>query len=127
MVKQDGIYRCSVCGNVVAVIEAHEPNIVCCNKEMELLEPKGIEQEGKEKHVPVIEIEGDKVKVKIGSIPHPMEEKHFIVFVRLLKDGKTIAGKRLYPGQAPAVEFCIEDTSGITAIEYCNVHGLWKS
>lgn len=127
MVKQDGIYKCSVCGNVVAVVLAFEPPLVCCGQEMELLEPKGMEQEGKEKHVPIIEIEGNKVKVKVGSVPHPMEEKHFIVFVRLLKDGKTIAGKRLYPGQKPEVEFYVEDTEGLTAIEYCNVHGLWKS
>jgi superoxide reductase len=94
---------------------------------MTLQEPKGAEQEGNEKHVPVMEIEGSKVKVKVGSVPHPMENEHFIVFVRLIKDGKTIVGKRLYPGQKPEVEFCVEDPSGLTALEYCNVHGLWKS
>lgn len=127
MVKQDGIYKCGVCGNVVAVVIAFKPQLVCCGQEMILQEQIGADQEGNEKHVPVIEIEGDKVKVKVGSVPHPMEQEHHIVFVRLMKDGKNIAGKRLYPGQKPEIEFCVEDTAGITAIEYCNVHGLWKS
>ncbi len=128
MAKQDGIYKCEICGNVTAIALAFEPSLICCGQEMTLQEPKGADQEGKEKHVPIIEIEGNKVKVKVGSVPHPMEEDHFIVFVRLLKDGKTIVGKRLYPGQTPEVEFHVEGgAEGITALEYCNKHGLWKS
>ena len=126
MAKQDGIYKCDICGNVVSMVLAKEPNVVCCGQEMTLQEPK-TEEEGNEKHVPIMEIDGNRVKVKVGSVPHPMEENHFIVFIRLMKDGKLIAGKRLYPGQKPELEFIVEDPTGLTAYEYCNVHGLWKS
>jgi superoxide reductase len=128
MVKQDGMYKCEVCGNIISVVLAFEPPLVCCGQEMTLQEPKGAAEEGNEKHVPVMEMEGNKVRVKVGSVLHPMEEDHFIVFVRLFRDGKTIVGKRLYPGQEPIVEFYVEGgTEGITALEYCNKHGLWKS
>ena len=127
MAEQDGIYKCSVCGNVVSVIEAHEGTLVCCGQDMSLLEVKKPEQEGKEKHVPIIKVEGNKVTVKVGSVEHPMEEKHFIELIQILKDGKVIAEKRLYPGQKPMVLFELEDAQGITAREYCNIHGLWQS
>ena len=127
MVKQDGIYKCSICGNVVSVIEAHNPAIVCCGQDMDLLEVKTSEQEGKEKHVPVIEIEGNKVTVKVGSVPHPMEDGHYIEFIQILKDGNVIAGKRLTSGEKPETTFCLQDAEGISARELCNIHGLWKS
>ena len=126
MAKQDGIYKCNICGNIVSVIEAHQGELVCCGQPMELLEEK-TQEEGKEKHVPVVEIEGNNVKVKVGDVPHPMEPEHHIVLIQLVKDGKIIAGKRLKPGQKPEAEFCLENTDGITARELCNVHGLWTS
>ncbi len=126
MVEQ-GIYKCAVCGNTVSVVEPHPPEIVCCGQQMNLLEPKTIEEEGKEKHVPVIESEGDKVVVKVGSAPHPMEGSHFIELIQLLKGGKVVAEARLYPGQKPEAVFFVEDASGLEAREYCNVHGLWRS
>lgn len=127
MAKQDGIYKCALCGNVVSVLEAHDGELVCCGQPMNLLEEKTAKLEGKEKHVPIVEINGNKVKVKIGSIPHPMEEKHLIEIVQILQNGKVIAEKRLSAGQKPEVEFCIENTKGIKARELCNVHGLWTS
>jgi superoxide reductase len=127
MVKQDTIYKCGVCGNVVSVIEAHEGTLSCCGQKMVLLEEKTAKMEGKEKHVPVIEIKAGKVTVKVGSIPHPMEDGHWIELVQLLRKGKVIAEQRLYPGNKPDAEFCLKDTAGITARELCNIHGLWKS
>ena len=126
MAEKNGIYRCNVCGNIVSMLVAKEPNVVCCGQPMELLKEK-TEEEGNEKHVPVIEINGNNIKVKIGSVPHPMEDAHYIVLIQLIRDGKVVAGKRLYPGQTPEAEFCLENTEGITARELCNVHGLWKS
>ena len=127
MAEKNGIYKCEVCGNIVSVLDAHQGELVCCGQPMKLLEEQTKEQEGKEKHVPILEINGNNVKVKVGSIPHPMEEKHWIILIQVIKDGKVVAGKRLYPGDKPEAEFCLEDTEGITARELCNVHGLWKS
>lgn len=127
MTEKNGIYKCEICGNVVSVIEAHGGELVCCGKAMVLFEEKAIEQEGNEKHVPIVEVDGDKVKVKVGSVPHPMEEGHFIELIQILKDGEIVAEKRLKPSDAPEAEFCLENTEGITAREVCNLHGLWKS
>lgn len=128
MAEQDAIYKCMVCGNVVEVLEAHQGTLVCCGKDMIKQEPKGKEKEGKEKHVPVVEIKGNKVKVKVGSVPHPMEENHHIEIIEILDKGRVIASARLYAGQKPEAEFCLEQPAkNITAREYCNVHGLWRS
>ncbi len=127
MAKQNGIYKCEICGNVVSVIEAHEGELVCCGQPMKLLEEKTAEQEGKEKHVPIIEIDGNKVIVKVGSVPHPMEKEHYIEFIQIIKDGNIVIGKRLKPGDEPKAEFCLEDTKNLKARELCNVHGLWIS
>ncbi|OIO25496.1 desulfoferrodoxin [Candidatus Micrarchaeota archaeon CG09_land_8_20_14_0_10_55_25] len=125
MAEQFGVYRCEICGNVVSVVEPHPPELVCCGQAMTLLKAKTKEMEGEEKHVPVVQVEGNKVVVKIGSIPHPMEEKHFIELIQLFAKGKLIAEARLYPGQKPEATFLVEDASGLKAREYCNVHGLW--
>ena len=85
------------------------------------------EDEGSEKHVPILEINEKNVKVKIGTIPHPMEEKHYISLVQIMKDGKVIAGTRLKPEDKPEAEFCLENTEGISARIYCNIHGAWRS
>jgi len=127
MVKRNEIYKCSVCGNVVEVKEVGGGVLVCCGQDMNLCEEKTVEQEGKEKHVPVISIEGDKVTVAVGSVPHPMEDKHFIEFIQLLKDGKVIKEKQLYPGEKPEAVFTVDNTDGLSAREYCNLHGLWRS
>lgn len=127
MAKQNAIYKCEVCGNVASIIEAKAPDIVCCGKPMTLLEEKTAD-EGKEKHVPVIEtIEGG-VRVKVGSVPHPMEDAHYIELIQLVKDDNIVIGKRLKPGDEPAAEFCcLARTDGLKARALCNVHGLWKS
>ena len=127
MVKQNGIYKCQICGNVVSVIEAKEPPIICCGQEMQLLEEK-TEDEGKEKHVPVIEKTESGIKVKVGSVPHPMESEHYIELIQLIKDDDIVIGKRLKPGDKPEAEFCcLVETKGLRARALCNVHGLWRS
>ena len=127
MAELNGIYKCNICGNVVSVLEAGQGDLVCCGQPMELLEEKTTAQEGKEKHVPVIEIIESGVRVKVGSVPHPMEEKHYIELIQLIKDGNVVIGKRLKPGDRPVVEFCIKDAEGLKARELCNIHGLWKN
>ncbi|RME52118.1 desulfoferrodoxin [Candidatus Woesearchaeota archaeon] len=85
------------------------------------------EQEGKEKHVPVLEIDGNNVVVKVGSVPHPMEEDHYIELIQLLQGDKVIAERRLFPGDEPKAVFFVEDTTNLRAREHCNLHGLWTT
>jgi len=119
------IYKCSICGNIVEVVHAGVGQLVCCGKPMELLKEK-ISDAGLEKHVPVIEKTATGIKVKVGSIPHPMEDKHYIEWVEIISEGRTYR-KFLKPGDKPETEFEISSSIGdIQAKEYCNVHGLWK-
>ncbi len=118
------VYKCSVCGNIVEVIHVGGGDLVCCDKPMELLEAR-TEDQGKEKHVPVVEKTEGGVKVKVGDVPHPMEEEHFIEWIQVIADGRSYR-KFLKPGDAPEAEFCVKAES-IEVREYCNVHGLWKS
>lgn len=116
------IYKCDVCGNMVEVIHVGGGELVCCNKPMVLLDAK-TEDQGKEKHVPVIEKKGSGVVVKVGSVPHPMEDKHYIEWISI-ESGGSICRKFLKPGEKPEAEFAVPADS---AREYCNVHGLWKA
>ncbi|NQU97924.1 desulfoferrodoxin FeS4 iron-binding domain-containing protein [Candidatus Woesearchaeota archaeon] len=127
MVETNGIYKCSKCGNVISIVEAHQPLILCCGQPMNQLKELSPELEGKEKHVPIVTIEGDKVTVNVGSIDHPMEEDHYIEFIQLLRSDKLIAEKRLHPGDKPRAVFHVENASDLRAREFCNLHGLWSS
>jgi superoxide reductase len=128
MAEKDSIYKCEICGNVVSVIEAGKGELVCCGEPMKKLEEQTIEQEGKEKHVPIIEKSDNGIKVKIGSVPHPMEDSHFIELVQVISNDGIITGKRLKPGDLPEVEFCcINYSDDLKARIFCNVHGVWKS
>lgn len=126
MTEKLQVYKCLICGNIVEVLHAGKGELVCCGEPMKLLQ-ENTEDAAKEKHVPVIEKASGKVTVKVGSNPHPMEEKHYIEWVELLVDGK-VHRKFLMPGEAPEVVFeGIETDREITAREYCNLHGLWKA
>ncbi len=126
MAEKNGIYKCDICGNVVSMIEAQGGELFCCGQAMSLLEAKPAEQEGKEKHIPVISEEDGKISVNVGSIDHPMESDHYIEIIELLKDGNVILTQRLNPGDKPKAIFCTTGT-GYTARIYCNLHGLWQS
>jgi len=124
MSKMKQVYKCEVCGNIVEVLHAGAGQLVCCGQPMKLISEKS-EDVGLEKHVPVIEKTGNKVKVKVGSIPHPMEQKHYIEWIEIVADGK-ICRNFLKPGQKPETEFQTA-AEKIQAREYCNIHGLWKT
>lgn len=117
------IYKCDVCGNIVEVLHQGIGKLVCCGKETNLLEEKR-EEEGKEKHLPVIEKSETEVKVKVGSVEHPMDENHYIEWIEIIADGK-VYRKFLKPGDEPEAEFGIV-AENIEARAYCNIHGLWK-
>jgi superoxide reductase len=124
MAKKLEIYKCMVCGNIVEVLHGGDGELVCCGQPMENLAEKTADQ-GKEKHVPVIEKISGGYKVKVGSVPHPMEEKHYIEWVEILADGVAYR-KFLNPGDAPEAVFNLKANT-VTAREHCNIHGLWRS
>ena len=123
MAKELQIYKCATCGNIVEVLHGGIGELVCCNKPMELLDEKTADA-ATEKHVPVIEKVDGGYKVKVGSVPHPMEEKHYIEWIELRADGKSYR-QFLKPGMAAEAVFSVEADS-VSAREHCNVHGLWK-
>ncbi len=124
MAERLEIYKCEVCGNIVEVLEGGAGELVCCGDPMKLMTENTVDA-AKEKHVPVIEkVEGG-IKVKVGDVPHPMEEKHYIQWIELIADGKSYR-QFLKPGDTPEAVFNIS-ASQLTAREYCNLHGLWKA
>ncbi|MFH1826257.1 MAG: desulfoferrodoxin [bacterium] len=118
------VYKCLVCGNIVEVLHVGGGELVCCGKPMELQAEKTADQ-GKEKHVPVIEKTDKGILVKVGSIPHPMEDKHYIEWVELIADGNPYI-KFLKPEAAPEALFEIK-ANDVSAREFCTVHGLWRA
>ena len=117
------VYKCEVCGNMAEVIHGGKGTLVCCGKPMILYAENTVDA-SKEKHVPVVEKADDGVKVKVGSVPHPMEEKHYIEWVEVII-GEEADRRFLKPGDAPEAAFCA--SGEIVARAYCNLHGLWKS
>ncbi len=123
MAEELQIYKCAQCGNIVEVLHGGGGQLVCCGGPMDLLEEKTADA-ATEKHVPVIEKIDGGYKVKVGSVPHPMLEEHFIEWIELLADGKAYR-QFLEPGAEPEAIFNVEADS-VGAREHCNVHGLWK-
>jgi superoxide reductase len=126
MVKQiHQIYKCNVCGNMVAVTHVGGGTLICCNQDMELMEEKTQDQ-GQEKHVPVVEKTETGIKVKVGEVAHPMEEGHYIEWVELITEKKS--GRKYFkPGDKPEKEFDCDIEGEYRVRAYCNVHGLWKN
>jgi len=124
MTERLQIYKCEVCGNIVEVLHEGVGELVCCGQPMKLLVANTVDA-AKEKHVPVIEKTAGSVKVKVGSVTHPMEEKHYIEWIEIIADGKAYR-QFLKPGDAPEAAFDIK-ASKIEAREHCNLHGLWKA
>ena len=123
MTARRQVYKCNVCGNIVEVLDTGEGELVCCDEPMQLQAENTVDA-AREKHVPVIEKVDGGVKVKVGSVAHPMETKHWIEWIEVIADGKSCR-QFLEPGQPPEAVFAITGKQ-ITAREYCNLHGLWK-
>ncbi len=124
MTQKMQIYKCEICGNMVEMIHEGKGQLVCCGKPMVLMEENSVDA-SQEKHVPVIEKIDGGYKVKVGSAPHPMEEKHYIEWIELI-EGDTSQRIFLSPGQEPEASFC-SNANEVTARAYCNLHGLWRS
>lgn len=118
------IYKCQVCGNIVEMLHSGAGEMSCCGQPMDLKQSKS-EEEGIEKHRPVMERTETGVIVQVGETPHPMESEHYIEWIEVVTEHR-VYRKFLEPGSEPVVEFFLE-AKNITARAYCNVHGLWVS
>jgi superoxide reductase len=125
MIQRGQVYKCSVCGNIVEVLYAGGGDLVCCGQPMDLLTEKSGD-EGTEKHTPVVEEHAEGVIVKVGSIPHPMEDKHYIQWIEVATASKAYR-EYLTPGSKPEATFPVKKSDIIAVREYCNIHGLWKA
>ena len=124
MIERMNVYKCNVCGNIVEVLHAGGGTLVCCGQDMELL-AENTTDAATEKHVPVIEKSANGTKVAVGSVAHPMEDKHYIQWIELV-DGDVVSRKYLKPGDKPEAEFDVPFSDSLVAREYCNLHGHWK-
>ena len=119
------LYHCSICGNVVEVVNTGATSLVCCNKPMEKL-VTGVMDASLEKHVPIVEVIDGGIKVKVGSAPHPMEKKHFIRFIEVSLKNQVLRAE-LSPNQAPEASFLVKADDVVEVREYCTIHGLWSA
>lgn len=119
------IFKCLHCGKIIELLsKGNEIPTICCGDAMTELKANSTDA-ALEKHVPVIEINGNDVKVTIGSTIHPMIETHYIEFIYLITT-KGVYRKDLRPNEEPIATFKIsEDEKVLKAYEYCNLHGLW--
>jgi len=116
-------YFCPICGNVIGLIDGDMNKITCCGRKMELMNANSTDA-SQEKHVPVCEKLEDEIVVKVGTVEHPMEKEHYIMWIAQVSDNQTTR-IRLFPEQAAEVRFKYIPKSIIYA--YCNKHGLWKN
>jgi len=126
MAEKFEIYKCDLCGNITEVMHGGGGAMQCCGQDMVLLAENTVDA-AKEKHVPVIaKIDGG-VKVKVGEVAHPMEEKHYIEWIEIIA-GDRVCSQFLKPGDTPEAAFKVEaDINNIIARAYCNLHGNWKA
>ncbi len=119
----DKFFICRHCGNIVGMIKNTGVPVFCCGEKMQQLVPNSVEASG-EKHVPAVTVEGDKIKVRVGSVDHPMLEEHYIewIYVQTENGGQR---KALKPGSAPEAEFSLTGDKAVAVYAYCNLHGLW--
>ncbi len=130
MAEFKGIYKCELCGNIVEVEHAGAGVLVCCGQNMNFMEEKTADS-ATEKHVPIVEVDGDEVKVTVGSTLHPMTDEHYIEWIEILYGDKSQI-QHLKPGSEPIATFhicsaCCSGDCKILAREYCNVHGHWST
>jgi len=120
--KELVFYRCAHCGNIAWKLVDSGVPMICCGEEMQALKPNTVDA-SQEKHVPVIKGGSGVVTVSVGSVAHPMEEKHYIQWIALVTED-FVAVKHLQPGDTP--QMTVAGVKPVTAYEYCNLHGLWK-
>lgn len=128
MAERMEVYKCEICGNIVEVLHGGKGELVCCGEPMTRMEEQTADWKN-EKHVPVVEKDGESIKVTVGSTPHPMTDEHHIEWIEISSDAGRVYRKYLKPGTEPGTHFlvCEECSSGLKAREYCNIHNLWST
>jgi superoxide reductase len=126
MTEKNQIYKCEICGNIIEVLHGAGGTLVCCGEPMKLLKENTVDA-SLEKHVPILVKTSKGVLIQIGSIPHPMEEAHYIEWIEIITKDNKSDKKFLNPGDKPEAEFFMPLDNILFAREYCNLHGLWKS
>jgi len=124
MADMPKVYKCPGCGTLVEVVADGSCDLMCGDTPLEYLEPNTVDA-AVEKHVPVVERTGQGIRVKVGSVAHPMLAEHWIQWIEVLADGR-LCRAYLNPGDAPEAEFCLQADS-VVVREYCNLHGLWEA
>ena len=119
-------YKCDICGKIVAMVRKTSVDTVCCGQPMRELVP-GTTDGAAEKHVPVYAVEGNTVKVKVGSAEHPMADVHHIEWIAIETENGN-QRKELKAGDKPEATFALVPYDKVKSVyEYCNLHGLWKA
>lgn len=118
-------YICEHCGNIIGMVKNKGVPVMCCGQKMKELVPNTVEASG-EKHIPAVTVEGNVLKVNVGSVNHPMAEEHFIEWVYVETENGGMR-KNLKPGQEPNVTFALGEDKAIAVYAYCNLHGLWMA
>lgn len=128
MTKKLEIYKCEICGNLVEVLFPGAGALSCCGQAMTLQVANKVDA-ATEKHVPIFVKKDDELEIRIGQVPHPMVEEHYITFIEAIsKDERYVKRKYLYPGEEPVFTLKGYDVAMlITAREFCNLHGLWEA
>ena len=127
MARDLKVFRCPHCGNIVTVMNYGGGTLVCCGDPMILLVAGEQDTASKEKHIPVVTVNGSVIDVAVGSIPHPMTAEHYIQWISVVTDSKVYT-QYLTPTDAPKAAFTLPaGTKDYEVYEYCNLHGLWKA
>lgn len=125
MLEKKAVYKCEICGNLVESLWNGKPAVSCCGQPMTKLEPNTVDA-ATEKHVPVIEKDGNKVTVKVGEVAHPMTSEHYILFVEVVAGNKVYRHDFEKNDEKAEATFIIEEED-LFARAYCNLHGFWSS
>jgi len=125
MAIESKIFKCDICGNVIEMLDNKGPILECCGEAMtEMVE--NTKDAAKEKHIPVVEITEEGMKVTVGSVKHPMTPEHWIQWIEVIGENE-ICRKHLNPGEEPVAVFnCGKNCGKAPKVrEFCNLHGLW--
>ena len=122
---ENKFYICEHCGNIVGMIHNAGVPMMCCGQKMTKLEA-GVVEASHEKHIPVVTVDGNTVRVNVGSVTHPMSEEHHIAWV-YLQTNRGGQRKCLDVTGVPEVTFALADETPVAVYAYCNLHGLWMA
>lgn len=124
MAQRDILY-CKECKKQVEVLVDCPEDAYCCHSQMEQVVAH-ISGQGEEKHLPAVKISGNTATVSVGTVSHPMDAEHSIVWISL-ETRHSVCRKFLEAGEKPEAEFMIPDPASLTkASAYCSLHGLWS-